>query len=137
MLYRIGEVAKRTDCKVETVRYYEQVGLLPQPYRSDSNYRLYSEEHLAQLRFIRHCRSLDMPLEDIRNLLTLREQPHEHCAEINTLVDKHIRRVNEQMASLGQLRKSLLALRGQCAGPGSSDTCEIVRELSACECHQE
>ncbi|QFT54799.1 Cd(II)/Pb(II)-responsive transcriptional regulator [Microbulbifer sp. THAF38] len=135
MEYRIGEAAKRAGCKVETVRYYEQVGLLPQPSRSEGNYRLYSEEHLAQLRFIRHCRSLDMPLEDIRNLLTLRERPKEHCGEINALVDEHIDRVNSQMALLEQLRESLMALRSQCAGPGYTDSCEIVRELSHCECH--
>ncbi|WP_445357231.1 Cd(II)/Pb(II)-responsive transcriptional regulator [Microbulbifer sp. ANSA002] len=135
MRYRIGEAAKQAGCKVETVRYYEQVGLLPQPLRSEGNYRLYSEAHLAQLRFIRHCRSLDMPIEDIRKLLTLREQPREHCAEINALVDEHIDRVDSQMALLEQLRKSLLALRGQCGGPGFTDSCEIVRELSSCDCH--
>ncbi|MFA0813149.1 Cd(II)/Pb(II)-responsive transcriptional regulator [Microbulbifer epialgicus] len=135
MSYRIGEAAKRAGCKVETVRYYEQAGLLPEPARTEGNFRLYSEAHLEQLRFIRHCRSLDMPLEDIRNLLELKAQPIENCAEINELIDEQIRRVEEQMALLIQLRRSLQELRGQCIGPEVTGTCEIIRGLSDCQCH--
>ncbi|MDP5211001.1 Cd(II)/Pb(II)-responsive transcriptional regulator [Microbulbifer sp. 2205BS26-8] len=135
MSYRIGEAARRVGCKVETVRYYEQVGLLPEPARTEGNFRLYSEAHLEQLRFIRHCRSLNIPLEDIRNLLELKTRPTENCAEINKLVDEHIRRVEEQMDLLVQLRQSLQELRGQCIGPEATGTCEIIRRLSDCKCH--
>lgn len=135
MPYRIGEAAKRAGCKVETVRYYEQAGLLPEPARTEGNFRLYSEAHLEQLCFIRHCRSLNMPLEDIRSLLELKTRPLENCAEINALVDEHIRRVEEQMDLLVQLRQSLQELRGQCIGPEATGTCEIIRGLSECECH--
>ncbi len=61
MQIKIGELAKRTECQAETIRYYEKEGLLPQPSRSGGNYRLYDEEHIERLRFIRHCRTLVWP----------------------------------------------------------------------------
>lgn len=72
---KIGELAKLTDCQVETIRYYEKEGLLPPPARSDGNYRLYTQAHTERLVFIRNCRSLDMTLEEIRSLLGLRDSP--------------------------------------------------------------
>ena len=65
----IGELARRTGIQVETIRYYEREGLLPEPARSDGNYRVYGPGHLEQLQFIRHCRSLDMSLDEVRTLL--------------------------------------------------------------------
>ena len=70
---KIGELAKLTDCQVETIRYYEREGLLPEPARSEGNYRLYTQAHVERLTFIRNCRSLDMTLEEIRSLLNLRD----------------------------------------------------------------
>ena len=75
MQVQIGELAKRSDCKVVTIRYYEKEGLLPEPLRSSGNYRLYDEGHLERLQFIRHCRSLDMSLEEIKTILGLRAAP--------------------------------------------------------------
>ena len=66
---KIGELARMAGCQVVTIRYYEREGLLPEPARSDGNYRLYTSQHLEQLHFIRHCRSVEMTLEDIRLLL--------------------------------------------------------------------
>lgn len=68
MEIKIGELAKRTGCEVVTIRYYEKEGLLPEPARSDGNFRLYGAAHVERLRFIRHCRSLDMSLSEIRTL---------------------------------------------------------------------
>ena len=62
---RIGELARRTDCPVETIRYYERAGVLPPPARTDANYRAYGSGHVDRLRFIRHCRSLDMTLDEV------------------------------------------------------------------------
>ena len=76
---KIGELAKLTDCQVETIRYYEREGLLPEPARSEGNYRLYTQTHVERLTFIRNCRSLDMTLEQIRRLLNLRDSPQEQC----------------------------------------------------------
>jgi len=135
MVYRIGEAAKLAGCKVETVRFYEQAGLLPAPARSGGNFRLYSASQLEQLRFIRHCRSLDMPLEDIRNLLDFRDSPSGNCAGINHLLDEHIERVESHLAALRQLRQQLLALRSRCSGEKPVDACEILRGLADCTCH--
>ncbi|WP_444933339.1 Cd(II)/Pb(II)-responsive transcriptional regulator [Microbulbifer sp. JTAC008] len=135
MAYKIGETARRVGCKVETVRYYEQAGLLPEPARSEGNFRLYSESHLEQLRFIRHCRSLDIPLEDIRNLLRLKAAPSQSCTDIDSVVDDQIQRVEKQLESLKQLRKSLVDLRNRCEGGQAINACDIMRELTDCSCH--
>ena len=79
---KIGELAARTDCAVETIRYYEREGLLPAPRRSAGNYRQYGETHLERLVFIRNCRVLDMTLQEIKQLLTLREQPRASCGGV-------------------------------------------------------
>nr|WP_010130794.1 Cd(II)/Pb(II)-responsive transcriptional regulator [Microbulbifer agarilyticus] len=135
MRYRIGEVARLSDCKVETVRFYEQMGLLPVPARSSGNFRLYNESQLGQLRFIRHCRSLDIPLEDIRRLLVSQKHPEENCADINQLIDEQIDRVESRMQSLQQLRKQLVELRSQCSGKMPTSSCGILQGLSDCACH--
>lgn len=75
MEIRIGELAQRTGCEVVTIRYYEKEGLLPEPARSSGNYRLYGEEQVKRMQFIRHCRSLDMSLGEIRTLLNLWDSP--------------------------------------------------------------
>ncbi|EPN13687.1 MerR family transcriptional regulator, partial [Pseudomonas syringae pv. actinidiae ICMP 18804] len=90
---KIGELAKLTDTQVETIRYYEREGLLPAPARSDGNYRLYTQAHMERLSFIRNCRSLDMTLEEIRNLLNLRDSPQDQCESVNALIDEHIEHV--------------------------------------------
>ncbi len=103
MNIKIGELAKRTECQAETIRYYEKEGLLPEPSRSSGNYRLYSEEHVERLRFIRHCRTLDMALEDVRALLKYRDTPEEDCGDVNALLDEHIHEVEVRVKELMQL----------------------------------
>ena len=87
---KIGELAQRTGTQVETIRYYEREGLLPEPARSEGNYRLYDKAHTERLSFIRHCRSLDMTLDEIRALLKFRDAPNQECGEVNALLDEHI-----------------------------------------------
>ena len=79
---KIGELAKQTGCLVETIRYYEGEGLLLEPARSEGNYRLYTDIHVERLQFIRHCRVLDMTLEEIRSLLRFRDAPDENCSDL-------------------------------------------------------
>ena len=97
---KIGELAKLTDCPVETIRYYEKEGLLPPPARSEGNYRLYTQAHTERLTFIRNCRSLDMTLEEIRSLLNLRDSPQDQCESVNTLIDEHIHHVKARIDGL-------------------------------------
>jgi Cd(II)/Pb(II)-responsive transcriptional regulator len=127
---KIGELAKLTDCQVETVRYYEREGLLPPPARSDGNYRVYTQAHVERLTFIRNCRSLDMTLEEIRSLLSLRDSPQDQCENVNALIDEHIQHVNARVASLQALQTQLLELRQRCTD-GTLEHCGILQQLEA------
>ena len=97
---KIGELASLTDCQVETIRYYEREGLLPPPARSDGNYRVYTQAHAERLTFIRNCRTLDMTLEEIRSLLSLRDSPQDQCESVNALIDEHIQHVKARIDGL-------------------------------------
>ena len=128
-LFKIGQLATQTGSKVETIRYYEQQRLLPQPTRSDGNYRLYGAEHVKRLRFIRHCRSLDMTLDEIRTLLDFRDTSDANCAGVNTLLDKHIGHVADRIKDLKALQTQLKQLRQQCHSVQSMVQCGILQEL--------
>ena len=123
---KIGELAKLTDCPVETIRYYEKEGLLPPPARTDANYRVYTQAHTERLIFIRNCRSLDMTLEEIRSLLSLRDSPQDQCESVNALVDEHIHHVKARIDGLLALQVQLLDLRQRCGG---GDHCGILQQL--------
>ncbi|MBZ9538821.1 Cd(II)/Pb(II)-responsive transcriptional regulator [Modicisalibacter tunisiensis] len=127
---KIGELARRTGCQVETIRYYEREGLLPAPARSRGNYRLYGGAHVERLTFIRHCRALDMTLDEIRTLLMHRDHPERDCAEVDALIDEHIGHVESRLAQLESLRGALLELRARCRGDGGTQDCGILRELA-------
>ncbi|MFK8330829.1 Cd(II)/Pb(II)-responsive transcriptional regulator [Pseudomonas sp. BJa5] len=111
---KIGELAKATDCAVETIRYYEREGLLPEPARSEGNYRLYTQAHVERLTFIRNCRTLDMTLDEIRSLLRLRDSPEDQCESVNALIDEHIEHVQARIDGLQALQAQLLELRQHC-----------------------
>ncbi|MDB5772443.1 MAG: cadR, partial [Burkholderia sp.] len=130
---KIGDLGKRTDCPVETIRYYEQEGLLPAPARSQSNYRLYGDAHVERLQFIRHCRSLDMTLDEIRSLLRFRDAPEDNCEEVNLLLDQHIWHVARRIAELQALQDQLQTLRSQCHMAQSAKDCGILQSLASTE----
>ena len=126
---RIGELAGRAGCPVETVRYYEQEGLLPAPVRSAGNYRVYGPEHAERLAFIRRCRSLDMSLPEIRKLLSAIERPDADCGPVNALLDEHIGHVAARIDELRQLKSELDAIRAHCKGDEPTKHCGIVASL--------
>lgn len=127
---KIGELASKTGCQVETVRYYEREKLLSEPARSGGNYRLYGAEHVERLMFIRHCRSLDMTLDEVRRLLHFKDAPEEHCGEVNVLLDKHIEGIAARMAELENLQAQMIALRGQCQEVQEAKHCGILQGLA-------
>jgi len=137
---RIGEIATRTGVEVETVRYYEKAGLMPPPARQANGYRAYGVAHLERLAFIRHCRALDIPLANIRELTRFMEKPPADCSDINALVDDQLRVVRARLKSLKALEKQLSLLRQRCA-EGGRGKCGILEELvaaahgEACACH--
>lgn len=126
---KIGELALAVQTQVETIRYYEREGLLPRAPRSEGNYRIYGPEHVDRLAFVRHCRSLDMTLDEIRVLLRFKDEPHAECGEVNALLDEHIGHVATRIHELHQLEKQLKALRQQCAGVREAAQCGILNEL--------
>ncbi len=138
---RIGELAQRSDCDVETVRFYEREGLLEAPEREANGYRRYTDAHLVQLNFIRHCRSLGMGLPDVRTLRSFQASPELACEEINHLIDGQIERIHHQVESLRQLEIQLHTLRDTCQSNKSSAGCGIMRNLEkaaegeGCSCH--
>ncbi len=140
---KIGELARRTRCDVETIRYYEREGLLPSPPRSEGNYRQYSEQDAERLSFIRHCRSLGMSLGDIRTLQHFQAEPELACDDINALLDRHLEQICAQIAALQQLQTQLQALRNTCHTHLSARQCGILQNLqsaagsSDCACHGE
>lgn len=123
---KIGELAQRAQCPVQTIRYYEQLGLLSKALRGENNYRHYSAQHLEQLVFIRNCRHLDMTLEEIQRLLALRDQGSDNCAAINHLIDEHIEHVDSRLRSLKRLKQQLTELRQHC---NATAPCAIVEQL--------
>ncbi len=128
---RIGDLAATTATPVETIRFYEREGLLPKARRAENNYRVYGAAHAERLAFIRHCRNLDMTLDEVRALLRLREQPARDCAEVNALLDEHIGHVKQRIRELRALDKDLKLLRARCASPHAIDDCGILTGLDA------
>lgn len=127
---RIGDLARRAGCPVETVRYYEKEGLLPAPRRSAGNYRDYGPQHAERLAFIRRCRSLDMSLPEIRILLAAIERPEADCGPVNALLDEHIGHVGARIAELKQLKHELNAIRAHCSGSNPANACGILKSLA-------
>jgi Cd(II)/Pb(II)-responsive transcriptional regulator len=130
---KIGELAQVAQCTVETVRYYEKAGLLPETVRTAGNFRVYGPDHVERLRFIRNCRALDMSHEEIHTLLGLADRPQDGCGAINTVFDAHIAHVNERIKELSHLKRQLQALRERCQSEQSADGCGIVQGLVAME----
>lgn len=126
---KIGELARAAQTPVETIRYYEREGLLPAPPRSEGNYRLYGAAHLQRLAFIRHCRGLDMTLDEVRLLLQVRDDPQGGCEAADALLDAHLDHVSTRIRELRVLQKQLQALRQQCAGGQDAAHCGVLQGL--------
>jgi Cd(II)/Pb(II)-responsive transcriptional regulator len=130
MPVKIGELATLSSTPIETVRYYERQGLLPAPARTQGNFRLYEAVHLERLQFIRHCRGLDMSLDEIRVLLRFRDAPGDDCGDVNALLDAHIGHVSTRIRELRALEKQLKALRERCGDVRSAEQCGILSGLA-------
>jgi Cd(II)/Pb(II)-responsive transcriptional regulator len=138
---RIGELAHTAGVDVQTIRYYEREGLLEAPGRTSSGYRAYGPQHVERLNFVRHCRSLDMPLAEIKRLIELSSNRSISCDEVNALVRAHLARVQAKRKSLEELERQLAALNAQCESGHRVADCGILEELihaahgEACACH--
>lgn len=132
---KIGDLSRVTNTQIETIRYYEREGLLPVAPRSNGNYRIYGVEHARRLSFIRHCRGLDMALNEIRVLLRFKDSPSENCREVNTVLDEHIEHVAQRIRELSALGRQLRKLRARCRETRDSKNCGILRSLDQSDRH--
>jgi len=126
---KIGQLSALTGCQVPTIRFFEAKGLLQAPSRGNNNYRDYGDEHVTQLLFVLRCRSLGMSHVEIRALLRLQGDPEQPCDDVNTLLDEHLRMVNQRLAELNALRVQLRAIRETCAGGVCIDKCGALKSL--------
>ena len=126
----IGALSQRTGCQVETIRYYEQVGLLPRPPRTPGGYRQYGSKHLARLAFIRRARALGFSLGEVRRLLHLADVRRRPCAEARVLAAAHLADVRAKIADLRRMEHVLADTVARCAA-GTGAECALIDALSS------
>ncbi len=124
----IGTLAKQTGCKVETIRYYENVGVMPLPARSTGGQRRYTINHLNRLNFVRRARALGFTLNGVRDLLRLVDGADYTCAEVEALTLAHLDDVHGKIADLRKLERVLKDMASQCVG-GTVPDCPVIDAL--------
>lgn len=127
---QIGELSKKSGFNIETIRFYEKEGLLSAPGRSPAGYRLYKENHVEQLFFIKHCRILNISLSDIKMLLDLKQRKLTDCREVNDLIEKQLELVKQKRKDLKKLETQLTSLSKLCHG-STIDECKILDSLDS------
>jgi len=125
----IGQLGRATDTKIETIRYYEKIGLLPAPHRTRGNYRSYAAEHLQRLGFIRRSRELGFSIEEVRELLKLAAHGERPCEEVDQLVTRHLETTERKIEALRRLRRELRDTLASCRG-GRIAECRVIQALS-------
>ena len=126
---RIGELARATGTKAETIRYYEREGILPAADRTDANYRDYSTDHLATLSFVRRARQLGFTMAQVRELLTLSDRDDKPCRDVDQLVQRQLNEVTRKIRDLTCLRDELEHMLGSCQADHIGE-CRIVESLA-------
>ena len=125
-----GALAKETGVNIETIRYYEKIGLMPEPFRTTNEYRVYDETDLKRLSFIRRCRDLGFSLDEVRGLLGLVDGGDYTCAEVRDLSIVHLGDVRQKIRDLRKMERTLKEMVSQCDG-GLVPECPIVDRLYA------
>lgn len=133
-MFSIGDLSKRTGVKVPTIRYYEQMGLIDAPERSEGNQRRYTKEGLSRLSFIRHSRDLGFSIEDIKELLELSQHPEKPCHDAHGIAVQHLKNVQSRIAKLRRLERELKRV-SNCDAESMAE-CAVIETLadhSLCE----
>ena len=125
---QIGEAAAASGCHIETIRYYERVGLLPRPARTAGGYRTYRPEEVDRLRFITRGRALGFSLEEIRSLLALADDPALSCRDVDQLARHHLADIQQRVRELRRIARELERTIASCAG-GKRGQCAILGAL--------
>lgn len=128
MRMRISEAAAASGCHLETIRYYERVGLMPRPKRTGNGYRNYAPADVERLRFISRGRELGFSLEEVRSLLRLNDDPKLSCGNVDALARTHLTDIYQRIAELTRMAGELERVIAQCAG-GERGTCTILGAL--------
>lgn len=128
-MFSIGDLSRETGCKVETIRYYERVELMPEPVRTEGNQRRYGTRHCERLRFIRHARQLGFSLDAVRELLTLSDDPEDGCPHADRIARQHLDDVRAKIARLRALETELERMVSACPGD-QGEYCRIIEVLS-------
>lgn len=126
--FAIGTLSKRTGCNVETIRYYEHVGLLPEPARSAGGYRLYATDHLKRLTFVRRARALGFSIDEVRTLLRLADERERSCARARVVAADHLEDVRAKIADLRAMERVLKETVARCAR-GKGTDCPLIEAL--------
>ena len=124
----IGELSRKTGCKIETVRYYEKTGLMPSPPRSEGGHRVYADEHLKRLTFIRRGRELGFSMEQIKGLLSMVDSEQLSCGQVATEAEQHLDAVRQRITALKSLESTLAKTLAQCHR-GDQPSCPIIDAL--------
>ncbi|WP_148863307.1 Cd(II)/Pb(II)-responsive transcriptional regulator [Marinobacter fonticola] len=127
---RIGQLARLAGVDTQTIRFYEQQGLLPPPDRQENGYRIYTEKHRERLAFVLRCRILDLSLAEIHELQRYQDDPDQPCTAVNVLLDDHISHVRSQITALQALEKQLVSLRSSCNDGREIEACGILAGIS-------
>ncbi|WP_348760155.1 MerR family DNA-binding protein [uncultured Salinisphaera sp.] len=130
MAFSIGEAARHIDCPASTIRYYEQIGLVPPAQRAANGYRFYDDAAITRLGFVYRARSLGFSLDDVAALLRLADHPNAPCDDVDALVAEKITEVQARRADLAQLEDSLIELQACCHGAHDIADCGILSALA-------
>ena len=125
-----AEMAQRTGCNLETIRYYEKTGMMPDPPRTASGYRVYDKTHVSRLRVILRARELGFSIEQIRGLLELVDGGTQTCSEVKERTERHLADVRAKIADLRRIEKVLAATAAQCSGEDVPD-CPVLEALAS------
>jgi MerR family mercuric resistance operon transcriptional regulator len=127
--FKIGEAARRAKVNKETVRYYEKRGLIPEPDRRRSGYRIFTQRHIDQIRFIKRAQELGFTLSEIKELLELRLDENTTCSEIKSEAQEKYQDVAKKIKDLLRIKETLIELIDSCAGEGPKRDCPILGAL--------
>ena len=128
ILVTIGKLSKKTGVNIETVRYYEKIGLIPKPYRSEGGNRLYNMEQVKRLAFIKRCRELGFPLDTIREFLKLADEKNFTCAEIADISQHHLQDIRAKIRDLKKIESHMKDMLSQCNKNNTPD-CAFIEIL--------
>ncbi len=126
----IGALSRQTGCKIDTIRFYERIGVMPKPPRTEGGHRFYPQEHVKRLVFVRRSRELGFTLDQVRGLLRFVDTGNFSCADVKSLTDEHLTELRKKITDLRRMERVLKDMADQCVG-GSVPECPIIDALSA------